>query len=132
MPLKRFIWTCPIKGCPDPELGSYSELALATMVRNHTTSHNLQEIRRVLEYDIAQKKAEVQKDLNKLEITVIDIGFLKTRGIAIDDDMELIGDGYGKQHKYWKSDNPSVPPDSVGKPVDPPDRWPGYRPEGKD
>src|SRR5271166_5171950 len=104
MPLKH-TWRCSVKGCKDPEISSYSEVGLDTLIRFHTEEHKLEEIRRVREFDEAQKK-QVKKDLSKLQITVIDIGFLKTRGIAIDDDMELIPDGYGSQHTYWKTDGP--------------------------
>jgi hypothetical protein len=117
----KHTWRCNVPGCKDPEISSYSEPGLDTLIRFHSEEHKLQEMRRVREFDEAQKK-QAKKDISKLQITVIDIGFLKTRGIAIDDDMELTGDGYGSQHTYWKSDKRSdLPTGRLGKPVDPSD-----------
>jgi hypothetical protein len=118
MPLKH-TWRCPVKGCKDPEISSYSEVGLDTLIRFHTEEHKLEEIRRIREFDQAQKK-QIKKDISKLQITVIDMGFLKTRNIAIDDDMELVADGYGSQHSYWKSGSSDLPTERLGKPVDPP------------
>lgn len=50
---------------------------------------HVQETKRNMKlFDEALKKSE-PKDYNKLFLNRVDFGFLKTRGITIDDDIEL-------------------------------------------
>ncbi len=120
--LEKFEWKCPRAECErNPPIFSYSKDGLQALVNVHNMEHEFTRRRHIKEFDEALAKAKVEKpkDYNKLPINVIDIGFLKTRGIKVDDDMELTSDGYGSQYTYPTRYGRSVPTGHLGKPVQP-------------
>lgn len=120
MALNRFQWRCPRAECKGKEpIYSYTEMSLDSLIRIHEMEHEFERVRNIRKFDEAKRTQEKPKDYNCLKITVIDIGFLKTRGVKIDDDMELESDGYGSQHSYDTTNRGGMPTGHLGKSVQP-------------
>jgi hypothetical protein len=66
---------------------SYTEQSCDTLFRIHESKHEIERIRNMAAFDEVLKKQP--RDYNILKITRVDAGFLKTRGILVDDEMEI-------------------------------------------
>jgi len=75
-------WTCPRLGCKKYIL-AYTQNGLNLFIEEHLSQHRQEDRER------GETVAAIVKfrppDYDTLRVTAIDIGFLKTRGIAIDD-----------------------------------------------
>lgn len=100
--LEKFTWKCPLPGCEKPNEENYSEKGLEVLVRVHKLHHEIERMRHIQKFDRDMLSAP-KKDYNGLKISRIDIGFLKTRGIAIDDEMELVSDGRSSEQAVPKA-----------------------------
>jgi hypothetical protein len=67
---------------------SYTSSSCDTLFRIHESKHEIERIRNMAAFDEALKKQP--GDYNILKITRVDAGFLKTRGILVDDEMEVV------------------------------------------
>jgi hypothetical protein len=85
--LEKYSWKCPILLCKY-EATVYSQTTLDTLRRIHEKDHDDETRHNALKFDAA-KLVEPPKNYNKLKITKFDAGFLKTRFIKIDSDMEI-------------------------------------------
>lgn len=68
---------------------SYTSSSCDTLFRIHESRHEIERIRNMSAFEEALKK-QPKKDYNILKITRVDVGFLKTRGILVDDEMEVV------------------------------------------
>lgn len=102
--LEKFVWRCPRAGC-DREIHSYTESSLDALANIHRRMHVEETIQNIRTFEEAKALAP-PKDYNKLVINRTDLGFLKTRGILLDQDMEISyekiiygrkGDGKGRK-----------------------------------
>jgi hypothetical protein len=75
--LKKFEWKCPHPGCIY-SISAYSDSGLKTMRGFHEDVH-----KRERDFVLGTMPAP-PKDINKLDLTVADKAFLKTRGIRED------------------------------------------------
>jgi hypothetical protein len=66
---------------------SYSAQGRDTMLRLHQIQHNMDRIRKTAEFDEKRRVQPVNHNIFKL--SRIDAGFLKTRGILVDDNTEI-------------------------------------------
>jgi hypothetical protein len=82
----NFEWTCQRIGCKK-FIGTYTERGLNLLVEDHMSQHQREDTERgVMSTAMA---VFVRKDYNVLRLTPVDMGFLKTRGIKIDDETEV-------------------------------------------
>lgn len=82
----QFTWSCPYDGCKK-YIATWTENGMRILREKHLTAHRKQD---KADGTLAGALAKLrQKDLNKLDVTLIDIGFLKTRGIKIDENIIL-------------------------------------------
>jgi hypothetical protein len=75
---------------------SYSPVGRDTLVRIHDMDHEKERIRNMVAFDEAFKK-KPPKNYNALKVSRFDAGFLKTRGIKLDDEIEI---DWGQEPKY--------------------------------
>ena len=68
---------------------SYTSQSCDTLYRIHESKHEIERLRNMTAFDDALRVGP-KKDYNILKINRVDVGFLKTRGIMIDDEMEIV------------------------------------------
>jgi hypothetical protein len=104
--LQRFEWHCPRQQCRY-HISSWSEKGVFDAKKRHLNEHFRQDTEfisaslaeaRERFANMAPKRPE---DYQTMKLTWLDITFLKTRGIAIDDDMEYY-DGKGRKFEFSK------------------------------
>ena len=68
---------------------SYTQQSCDTLYRIHESKHETERLRNMAAFDSALRVGP-KKNYNILKINLVDVGFLKTRGIMIDDEMEIV------------------------------------------
>jgi hypothetical protein len=106
--LDMISWTCPRVDC-QKTVRAYSQIALTVLIDAHIRVHTREDdkLKRIFQHNaldrvsklaepkpepvvpMAIQMIEQPKDYNVLKLSLTDIGFLKTRGIALDDKIEL-------------------------------------------
>lgn len=89
--LIRHSWHCPVPSCDNPELWSYSEDGLETRINFHNAKHTAERNRAIIKFDQAEK-IQPPKDYNILHLTWLDVTFLLSRGVAMDENT--VWEGY--------------------------------------
>ena len=87
MDLGMHEWSCPRPGCKK-FIAAYTDSGLRALSEEHMEQH-LREDREAQKRAVALEYIGPKKNYDVLNLTLVDIGFLKTRGIAIDDGVEL-------------------------------------------
>lgn len=95
----KFEWSCPRLGCKK-YIVSYTERGMRLLSEEHILQHmredrespTLGQITQKINEEVKAKSDALaiveEKDYNILKLTAVDIGFLKTRLIKIDDQIE--------------------------------------------
>jgi hypothetical protein len=86
--LVKFAYTCHRAGCKNPDFYSYSQPGLDVLIRCHEIDHAAEQRRNMQAFDEALRVGP-KRNYNTLVINLTDMGFLKTRGIQVDDTMEI-------------------------------------------
>jgi hypothetical protein len=86
----NYYWKCPRVGCKK-EVSSWTEKGMQNFKEMHEEEHANEDRENRIAYQKALETAP-PKNYNELLITHHDVNFLKTRGIAIDESMKIIGD----------------------------------------
>lgn len=82
----KFKWKCPHDGC-DAYVQCHTETYLKIAKEEHSAWHKKEE---KAKSTLAAALADLRnRPADRLSLTLTDIGFLKTRGIKIDDDMDI-------------------------------------------
>jgi hypothetical protein len=89
-PMRKYTWECPRVGCKKFIL-SYTEHGLQIFVEQHKSDH-AREDREQRENIGAVLDKRIPPDYNILKLTRKDIEFLKTRSIAVDENIEIISE----------------------------------------
>ena len=79
-------WSCPYDGCKK-YIACWSATGLNYLREEHVSKHRQQE--KADSTLVAALARLRERNPNKLPVSLTDIGFLKTRGIKLDDDIEL-------------------------------------------
>lgn len=87
MNLGSYPWNCPRDGCKK-FIMAYTEGGLRSLVEEHMAQHT-REDRQQVQQSTAIALFRPPVDYNTLKVTSRDLGFLKTRGIKIDEKIEL-------------------------------------------
>ena len=84
----KYKWKCPRLGCKK-EFMTYTEGALQSLINIHERDHANETADNIKKYE-ELKKILPPRNPNKLVLNPLDITFLKTRHIKIDEDMEVV------------------------------------------
>lgn len=82
----RFTWDCDHPGCRK-YIACYTQHGLNILREEHISTHRREQKSDTESKQILDRIRD--KNINKLDLTLTDIGFLKTRGIKIDEDINL-------------------------------------------
>jgi hypothetical protein len=88
MNLGEHTWSCSHPGCKK-FIMAYTEGGLRALTDEHVAQHVREDRENQHIRDQAIEYIGPRRNHNILELTLADIGFLKTRGIALDDKIEL-------------------------------------------
>jgi hypothetical protein len=87
MDLGMHEWNCPRPGCKK-FIAAYTEGGIRALSEEHIDQH-IREDHEAQKRAVALEYVGPRKNYNILNVTLTDIGFLKTRGVAIDSGVEL-------------------------------------------
>ena len=97
----KFRWDCPHKNCKR-EIVAWSKNGLDRLAEMHLDEHYKEHRDRIAKIETALSVKKKPEEYQKLRVNWADIGFLKTRGIAIDEDV--IYDKLQPYHAQWEEE----------------------------
>lgn len=85
---QKFEWLCPVKGCKK-QITAWTDLGMRLLAEEHLYQHKREEREEARQEPPTTMQVYKPKNYDILLLTKTDIEFLKTRGIAVDENIVL-------------------------------------------